>query len=148
MSRPCRWLLSVLILLLLPAVGHAQETLAWLNGPEFCSPPEQSVGINPGLPQPQFLACSASYNCGDGNVISCTGSFSCLQNVNPTCRLQCDGACKRCPNYCQVQLNCPGSFIICFSERGDCAQGQGFIRCDGRQVTCEDGLRPRPRPGE
>lgn len=145
MSRPCCWLVSALVLLLAPAAAQAQEPLAWLANAESCVTPSESAGL--GLPQPHPLACTASYTCPDGNVITCNGATSCLQNWNPACRLQCDGVCKKCPNYCQVQLNCPGSFKICVSETGNCVQGPGFIQCNGgRQITCDDG--PIGPPGQ
>lgn len=135
MSSSFRWPFLVLVLLLSPAIGNAQEPLAEWSGIKSCSS-VQGFAVELGLPKPQLLACSISYMCPDGNAIACTGASSCVQEITPACRLRCDGVCTRCPNFCEARMYCQGRLMGCYSETGDCSEVDGTIRCGSFVRTC------------
>jgi hypothetical protein len=88
------------------------------------------------LPDKVFLGpCSASVNCGDGNVISCTGNSTC-KAYSYLGKVTCDGQSTTCPNLCQLFLYCPCGTSSCHSTSGNCASGPGWISCNGFKVTC------------
>lgn len=77
-------------------------------------------------------SCSVSLNCGDGNVVSCTGTTSCSRTI---AGVICDGNEVRCPNFCSLSLNCgPCGIATCWSTAGNCTRNPDA--CDGRLLRC------------
>lgn len=92
------------------------------------------------LPDPELLApCSATLDCEDGNVISCTGNSSCTAN-QWSGYVECDGQRTTCPNFCELTLwctcECRTTFTKCTSLSGNCQQTGSSITCDGNTITC------------
>jgi hypothetical protein len=83
-------------------------------------------------------ACSASFECGDGNVAACTGSSSCqAYPLAVPAFVKCDGQRYYCPNMCFVTATCaPGNWIQCSSNVGDCQSGLDWVECDGDYYEC------------
>jgi hypothetical protein len=93
--------------------------------------------------------CSASFNCGDGNTISCTGTSSCATYAYAVPNhIKCDGQKHYCPNMCYVQTFCPPAipgninYIQCASNVGNCSQTSSSVTCDGATFQC--GMRGGP----
>jgi hypothetical protein len=128
-------LAAALVVLGLPA-AHADL-------PEFASWLE--AGSCPALPavrspEPELkTTCSISRNCGDGKVVSCTGSY-CTNTVRG---VQCNGVHHDCPNFCSRSTPCPpcGQVNSCISLSGNCTDNP--VGCNGTSLeencSCPDG---------
>lgn len=124
--------LAVILLLLAAPLAVAESTT--LEDPGVAL-----VGLGDLFtPAPEARACSASFECGDGNVAACTGSYSCHSYplaVPP--HVTCDGQDHHCPNMCYVQVFCsPSGWIQCASNVGDCQTGSNWVECDGNYFEC------------
>ncbi|HRC87302.1 MAG TPA: hypothetical protein PK413_16990, partial [Thermoanaerobaculia bacterium] len=87
-----------------------------------------------GVPEPSLRSCSISRACGDGNTVSCTGTFSCVFSWRG---VSCNGNEVPCPNYCSMGWRCsecPLYVFSCFSLKGDC--GVSASGCDGNDQEC------------
>jgi hypothetical protein len=124
--------LSALLSLSLPLVAAE---------PSFLLPPGAPAG---GLQEkPSFLpldkpawtpkSCSASFNCGDGNTIACTGNSIC-QVYSLVGSVVCDGHETACPNRCYAYIWCDCGVIQCYSTYGNC--NQETPGCNGRTLNC------------
>lgn len=130
-----------------PVGGYLDE--ASLAGADVArlSPVEISeiglVGLDLEDPQIQASSCQISLNCGDGNVVACSGNYQCLKSTGQ-CFVQCDGIQHSCPNACTVYAGCGGGgAVFCTSCSGNCQQGSESVTCDGNTYNCPD---PPPRP--
>lgn len=87
------------------------------------------------VPEPILLSsCSASFNCGDGNTVSCTGTKTCSVTG---AGVKCDGVSTNCPNRCTVYEQCYcGGVLQCSSNVGACSQGDDTVTCDGKTLVC------------
>jgi hypothetical protein len=92
-----------------------------------------------GTPEPEQQSCSAELDCGDGNVISCTGSSGCVVN-EPEGYVECEGDRTTCPNRCEVYVGCCNEpnpcGVHCYSNAGNCQTGAYSVTCDGGTVEC------------
>jgi hypothetical protein len=94
------------------------------------------------------VACSISRDCGDGNTVSCVGTYSCAFSKRG---VTCSGVETACPNYCEMSWSCPNCPSIpvrsCYSLRGDCGvTGSG---CNGGNQPCLCPAQPEyPPPSE
>jgi hypothetical protein len=89
-------------------------------------------GING--PAPQQRSCSISRDCGDGNTVACTGTYSCAYSTKG---VKCDGAEVACPNFCSIGWTCsqcPSYVSYCYSTSGDC--GVTNEGCNGGTKDC------------
>lgn len=102
--------------------GEAAVTPAATAATDFTPAPVEMTG------------CSAEFDCGDGNIIDCTGNYSCYVNYGGW--VECDGNREYCPNYCMVSKGCKCGTIWCSSPSGDCAVTGGGVQCDGDLLTC------------
>lgn len=130
---------SLIFVLALVSMG----TLAMAETPAAPTPsflvaaaeaPALPAGLN--TPEPNFLSgCSASLTCGDGNVVSCTGTTNCSSLAYSA---KCDGVDHRCPNYCIVREQCYcGGTLQCQSNVGACASNaDDTVTCDGNTINC------------
>jgi hypothetical protein len=80
--------------------------------------------------------CSVSRDCGDGNTVSCVGTYSCQYTYRG---VRCDnGGEIACPNFCEARISCCGTWTICASTSGDCQYtGDGGISCNGYTTYCD-----------
>ena len=93
-----------------------------------------------GLGDPIVYAstCNISLNCGDGNVVSCAGNYSCSKSAGQ-CLVKCDGVQHECPNTCRVFSGCGGGgAVFCSSCSGDCQSGNESVTCNGTTYNCPD----------
>jgi hypothetical protein len=91
--------------------------------------------------QPEFLpwetpaatpkTCTASFNCGDGNTISCVGNSTC-QVYSYVGAVSCDGNRTDCPNQCRAYIHCQCGVLQCYSTSGNCTA----TSCNGFQLSC------------
>jgi hypothetical protein len=87
-----------------------------------------------GGPAPEQRSCSISRDCGDGNTVACTGTYSCAYSTKG---VKCDGAEVACPNFCSLGWTCracPNYVSFCYSTKGDC--GVTNDGCDGNSQEC------------
>jgi hypothetical protein len=91
-----------------------------------------------GVPEPQLKSCNVSVDCGDGNIVACTGNSSCQTTI---AGVKCDGNEVQCPNFCSIGMSCDccnGPYnTACWSRRGDCQYTGGGISCNGVELTCQ-----------
>lgn len=101
-------------------------------------PPAATVQEKPSflplqMPAGTPKSCSASFNCGDGNTIVCTGNSTC-QVFSYVGMVRCDGNDTVCPNRCYAYIWCDCGVIQCYSTYGDC--DQQTPGCNGRALSC------------
>ena len=92
-----------------------------------------------------FAACSASTTCVDGQVVSCTGTTSCVSKCG---LVNCDGSKKKCNvPCCSAQTDCEfgPTPIYCETRQNfDCSVIPGYsVHCDTTTLFCEE---PPPPP--
>ncbi|MEE8523029.1 MAG: hypothetical protein V3T72_03785 [Thermoanaerobaculia bacterium] len=135
---------AALTVLAFPILGDSEANTVDLPTPADISPPvdeepAQDLPISD-LTDPVWMtgSCSASYDCGDGNTISCTGHNLCrITLVGFLHVVECDGNKTFCPNSCTVQEQCYcGGTLTCGSDVGDCQQGNDWVKCDGTRFDC------------
>ena len=135
---------AALTVLALPVLGEAEANTVDLPTPADISPPAEKQPAhdpaNSELSDSEWMSgnCSASYDCGDGNTISCTGTNLCrITLVGFLHAVECDGNKTLCPNHCTVQEQCfCGGLLTCGSDVGDCQQGNDWVKCDGTRFDC------------
>jgi hypothetical protein len=142
----------VLVVSILLTLGLSWSLMAEETAPAP-NPPAEEIGAAPAQGEPSLLTdpetggeeiflgpCSASLDCGDGNVISCTGSNTCTASDFGG-YVECDGQRTYCPNRCTVSLfcscECRSGTIFCSSNSGNCQKSGGSITCDGFTITCD-----------
>ena len=88
-----------------------------------------------GIPEAVLASgCTAEHDCGDGNVVSCTGTSTCSQTIPG---VECDGVQTQCPNHCTVAIQCSFGLKACWSTSGNCVQSPPS--CNGRPLQCGHG---------
>lgn len=93
-----------------------------------------------GTPAPTQMSCTIERNCGDGNTVSCVGTWECKFSTRG---VSCNGVETACPAYCQMGWTCsecPSYSFWCHSLKGDC--GVTAEGCDGRAQICRCPLTP------
>lgn len=94
-------------------------------------------GLEDGVPEPEWLGCSANFDCDGGTPVACTGNTSCT--VGGT-GVTCDGNFHRCPDFCSVTATCECScgtfYASCYSNKGDCMLYAKAVVCDGVFRSC------------
>lgn len=145
-----RWILVVSVLLSLGLSWslRAEEPTATSNQPAL-----EEIGDVPAPAEPFVLPdqeqgrseiflgpCTATLDCGDGNVISCSGNNFC-EASEVGGYVECDGNRTTCPNRCVVSIfcscECRSGTASCFSNSGDCQKSGGSITCNGFTITCD-----------
>jgi hypothetical protein len=121
---------AVVVLSALPLTADSTAPAATVANPQL----PEFLRLTPEAPTPK--SCSVSYTCQDGNVISCTGSYSCTVNTM-TGEVSCDGYKTICPNRCWLTLWCRCGNVSCISTRGDCQHNGSSITCNGYTSQCE-----------
>jgi hypothetical protein len=140
-SRLSACLLALLLLVAPLAVAALTVEEAFLlslarDVPEEAEDPLAGVGT----PDPVNRTCTISRDCGDGNVASCSGTYSCEYSQRG---VTCNGTEYACPNYCSMGWtcqDCPSYSFFCWSLRGDC--GVTADGCDGRPQRCRCPFTP------
>jgi|GEM_PF-2458029 len=126
----------------LAAATDAPASKANDSEPAEARLPDELIPDELTLPDPELMApCSATLDCEDGNVVSCTGNNSCTASQSGG-YVECDGQRTTCPNYCQVAMfcdcECRSVTVFCSSLSGNCQQSGGSISCDGGiTITCD-----------
>jgi hypothetical protein len=97
--------------------------------------PQEDSLAGLGTPAPTYKSCSISRDCGDGNTVACTGTYSCAYSTKG---VTCDSTEYACPNYCTMgwtcPVECPGRSYWCYSLKGDC--GVTAEGCNGHPMRC------------
>lgn len=117
--------------------GEAEATEA---AAEESSVTEPALLLDVGVPASSEQTCTAELDCEDGNVLSCTGSYSCKVN-HFYGYVECDGQRTTCPNFCEARKrllcgSCGEYFCSCTSLSGDCQVSSGGVTCDGNFNPC------------
>src|ERR1700730_3831354 len=109
------------------------------DSPRQGQPPISGIAMPaPAEPLPwEPRTCSATFDCQDGNIITCSGNSSCTVNSFMG-GVTCDGVEPPCPNRCQATRGCRCGTISCWSPSGHCQSGSNFINCDGDVLTCAE----------
>ncbi|MEM7354775.1 MAG: hypothetical protein AAF657_28460 [Acidobacteriota bacterium] len=152
-------LLTLLTLVVSPVVFAAEDTVPAVDASpaiaapsaEISPPSESEVTLASALGN-DFTAldfsladdrrvdassCSASFDCGDGNTASCTGSTCAAFTHAVPAFVKCDGNKYYCPNMCFVDVRCTATgTIFCSSNVGNCQEGSNWVRCDGNTINC------------
>lgn len=117
---------ALLVLALLPASSPAgvPDAPAETCAASIESPMDDVIFLSP---------CSAQKDCGDGNVVSCTGNVSCTTTI---AGVKCDGQETRCPNFCTERIQCECGVFVCWSTSGNCTTFP-TSSCDGHELTCD-----------
>lgn len=148
-TQRTRWILVVSLLMTLGLSWNLSAD----EPPAVADPPAlEEIGGSPVPAEPFLLPdeetgdgeiflgpCTATLDCGDGNVISCSGNNKCEAN-NGGGYVECDGQRTTCPNRCQVTLfckcKCRSTSVTCSSNSGDCQNNGDSITCNGFTITC------------
>lgn len=133
--RPSLVLPLVLVLALFALPAGAADGVASASS-DSATP---FLDTQPGDDLAWLTGCSAEYDCGDGNTVSCTGNTSCYVGYGS---VTCDGNQTFCPNYCTVQTPCwcpcpARPTIQCSHPSGNCSVNPNTsVSCPPISVTC------------
>jgi len=102
---------------------------------EATPPPEASVPIDPLAGAIETGSCTVTFDCGDGNILSCTSASGFCSSG--TGWVKCDGQYTWCPNRCTANVDCEnGNHLYCSSLVGDCHEYYDAVQCDGQYEFC------------
>jgi hypothetical protein len=142
-NLPLATILALVLCFGLPVIASADASSEAAFLQSLAQLPEESLeeplpGV--GIPAPAAKSCTISRNCGDGNTVSCTGTYSCVHSQRG---VSCNGVETACPAYCSMAWSCqacPSYTFFCSSLRGDC--GVTNAGCNGQPQRCLCPLTP------